>query len=145
MDEENNKNQNNKYIIEEIYVISPQKLINTLNDKIELYKDINIKLKNLIDEFKSRLLNKDKEYLQLEEEVMNLKQELQKYTQIKNNEEIMNQLIQYQSMKSIPISQSYSNINLHNLKNKNTRNKQARALSYINNNTNDLKKVMKEI
>ena len=145
MDEENNKNQNNKYIIEEIYVISPQKLINTLNDKIELYKDINIKLKNLIDEFKSRLLNKDKEYLQLEEEVMNLKQELQKYTQIKNNEEIMNQLIQYQSMKSIPISQSYSNINLNNLKNKNKRNKQARALSYINNNTNDLKKVMKEI
>ena len=145
MDEENSKNQNNKYIIEEIYVISPQKLINTLNDKIELYKDINIKLKNLIDEFKSRLLNKDKEYLQLEEEVMNLKQELQKYTQIKNNGEIMNQLIQYQSMKSIPISQSYSNINLHNLKNKNTRNKQARALSYINNNTNDLKKVMKEI
>ena len=145
MDEENSKNQNNKYIIEEIYVISPQKLINTLNDKIELYKDINIRLKNLIDEFKSRLLNKDKEYLQLEEEVMNLKQELQKYTQIKNNEEIMNQLIQYQSMKSIPISQSYSNINLHNLKNKNTRNKQARALSYINNNTNDLKKVMKEI
>ena len=145
MDEENSKNQNNKYIIEEIYVISPQKLINTLNDKIELYKDINIKLKNLIDEFKSRLLNKDKEYLQLEEEVMNLKQELQKYTQIKNNEEIMNQLIQYQSMKSIPISQSYSNINLHNLKNKNTRNKQSRALSYINNYTNDLKKVMKEI
>ena len=145
MDEENNKNQNNKYIIEEIYVISPQKLINTLNDKIELYKDINIKLKNLIDEFKSRLLNKDKEYLQLEEEVMNLKQELQKYTQIKNNEEIMNQLIQYQSMKSIPISQSYSNINLHNLKNKNTRNKQSIALSYINNYTNDLKKVMKEI
>ena len=145
MDEGNNKNQNNKYIIEEIYVISPQKLINTLNDKIELYKDINIKLKNLIDEFKSRLLNKDKEYLQLEEEVMNLKQELQKYTQIKNNEEIMNQLIQYQSMKSIPISHSYSNINLHNLKNKNSRNKQSRALSYINNNTNDLKKVMKEI
>ena len=145
MDEENSKNQNNKYIIEEIYVISPQKLINTLNDKIELYKDINIKLKNLIDEFKSRLLNKDKEYLQLEEEVMNLKQELQKYTQIKNNEEIMNQLIQYQSMKSIPISHSYSNINLHNLKNKNSRNKKSRALSYINNNTNDLKKVMKEI
>ena len=145
MDEENSKNQNNKYIIEEIYVISPQILINTLNDKIELYKDINIKLKNLIDEFKSRLLNKDKEYLQLEEEVMNLKQELQKYTQIKNNEEIMNQLIQYQSMKSIPISHSYSNINLHNLKNKNSRNKQSRALSYINNNTNDLKKVMKEI
>ena len=145
MDEENNKNQNNKYIIEEIYVISPQKLINTLNDKIELYKDINIKLKNLIDEFKSRLLNKDKEYLQLEEEVMNLKQELQKYTQIKNNEEIMNQLIQYQSMKSIPISQSYSNINFNNIKNKNTRNKQTRSLSYINNYTNDLKKVMKEI
>ena len=145
MDEENSKNQNNKYIIEEIYVISPQILINTLNEKIELYKDINIKLKNLIDEFKSRLLNKDKEYLQLEEEVMNLKQELQKYTQIKNNEEIMNQLIQYQSMKSIPISHSYSNINLHNLKNKNSRNKKSRALSYINNNTNDLKKVMKEI
>ena len=145
IDEENNKNQNNKYIIEEIYVISPQQIINTLNDKIELYKDINTKLKNLINKFKSRLSNKDKEYLQLEEEVMNLKQELQKYTQIKNNEEIMNQLIQYQSMKSIPISQSYSNINLHNLKNKNKRNKQTRALSYINNYTNDLKKVMKEI
>ena len=145
IDEEKEKNSNYKYIIEEIYTISPQQLINTLNDKIELYKDINIKLKNLINEFKSRLLNKDKEYLQLEEEVTNLKQELQKYTQIKNNEEIMNQLIQYQSMKSIPISQSYSNINLHNLKNKNTRNKKIRALSYINNYTNDLKKVMKEI
>ena len=145
IDEEKDKASNYKYIIEEIYIVSPQQLINTLNDKIELYKDINTKLKNLINEFKSRLLNKDKEYLQLEEEVMNLKQELQKYTQIKNNEEIMNQLIQYQSMKSIPISQSYSNINFNNIKNKNTRNKQTRSLSYINNYTNDLKKVMKEI
>ena len=145
IDEEKDKTSNYKYIIEEIYIVSPQQLINTLNDKIELYKDINTKLKNLINEFKTRLLNKDKEYLQLEEEVMHLKQELQKYTQIKNNEEIMNQLIQYQSMKSIPISQSYSNINFNNIKNKNTRNKQTRSLSYINNYTNDLKKVMKEI
>ena len=104
---------NYKYIIEEIYVISPQQLINTLNDKIELYKDINIKLKNLIQEMKSRIVNKDKEYLKLEEELMNLRQELQKYTQMKNNEEIMNQLIQYQSMKSIPTSQSCSNINFN--------------------------------
>ena len=145
IDEEKDKTSNYKYIIEEIYIVSPQQLINTLNDKIELYKDINTKLKNLINEFKTRLLNKDKEYLQLEEEVMHLKQELQKYTQIKNNEEIMNQLIQYQSMKPIPISQSYSNINFNNIKNKNTRNKQTRSLSYINNYTNDLKKVMKEI
>ena len=145
IDEEKDKTSNYKYIIEEIYIVSPQQIINTLNDKIELYKDINTKLKNLINEFKTRLLNKDKEYLQLEEEVMHLKQELQKYTQIKNNEEIMNQLIQYQSMKSIPISQSYSNINFNNIKNKNTRNKQTRSLSYINNYTNDLKKVMKEI
>ena len=145
INEEKDKTSNYKYIIEEIYIVSPQQLINTLNDKIELYKDINTKLKNLINEFKTRLLNKDKEYLQLEEEVMHLKQELQKYTQIKNNEEIMNQLIQYQSMKSIPISQSYSNINFNNIKNKNTRNKQTRSLSYINNYTNDLKKVMKEI
>ena len=145
IDKEKDKTSNYKYIIEEIYIVSPQQLINTLNDKIELYKDINTKLKNLINEFKTRLLNKDKEYLQLEEEVMHLKQELQKYTQIKNNEEIMNQLIQYQSMKSIPISQSYSNINFNNIKNKNTRNKQTRSLSYINNYTNDLKKVMKEI
>ena len=141
---------NYKYIIEEIYVISPQQLINTLNDKIELYKDINIKLKNLIQEMKSRIVNKDKEYLKLEEELMNIRQELQKYTQMKNNEEIMNQLIQYQSMKSIPTSQSCSNINfnIHQkylLKNKNKKNKQTRSLSYINNYTNDLKKVMKEI
>ena len=141
---------NYKYIIEEIYVISPQQLINTLNDKIEIYKDINIKLKNLIQEMKSRIVNKDKEYLKLEEELMNLRQELQKYTQMKNNEEIMNQLIQYQSMKSIPTSQSCSNINfnIHQkylLKNKNKKNKQTRSLSYINNYTNDLKKVMKEI
>ena len=141
---------NYKYIIEEIYVISPQQLINTLNDKIELYKDINIKLKNLIQEMKSRIVNKDKEYLKLEEELMNIRQELQKYTQMKNNEEIMNQLIQYQSMKSIPTSQSCSNINfnIHQkylLKNKNKKNKQTRSLSYINNYTSDLKKVMKEI
>ena len=141
---------NYKYIIEEIYVISPQQLINTLNDKIELYKDINIKLKNLIQEMKSRIVNKDKEYLKLEEELMNLRQELQKYTQMKNNEEIMNQLIQYQSMKSIPTSQSCSNINFniqqkYLLKNKNKKNKQTRSLSYINNYTSDLKKVMKEI
>ncbi len=71
-------NPNNKYIIEEIYVISPQRLLNTLNDKTELYEDINFKLKNL------------------------------------------NQLIQYQSMKSIPTSQSCSNFNSKNfLKNKN--------------------------
>ena len=150
IDEEKEKNSNYKYIIEEIYIISPQQLINTLNDKIELYKDINIKLKNLIQEMKSRIVNKDKEYLKLEEELMNLRQELQKYTQMKNNEEIMNQLIQYQSMKSIPTSQSCSNINfnIHQkylLKNKNKKNKQTRSLSYINNYTNDLKKVMKEI
>ena len=71
-------NPNNKYIIEEIYVISPQRLLNTLNDKTELYEDINFKLKNL------------------------------------------NQLIQYQSMKSIPTSQSCSIFNSKNfLKNKN--------------------------
>ena len=71
-------NTNNKYIIEEIYVISPQRLLNILNDKTELYEDINFKLKNL------------------------------------------NQLIQYQSMKSIPTSQSCSNFNSKNfLKNKN--------------------------
>ena len=146
----NFNNSNDKYIIEEIYVISPQQLINTLNDKIELYKDINTKLKNLIQEMKCRYINKDKEFLKLEEELTNLKQELQNLNKTKNNEEIMNQLIQYQSMKSLPISQSCSNFhfNSHNFKrnkNKNTRNKKTRSLSYINNHTHDLTKIMKEI
>ena len=141
-------NTNNKYIIEEIYVISPQQLLNTLNDKTELYKDINFKLKNLLQEIKTRLLNKEKENLKLEEEMANLKQELQNVSKLKNNEEIINQLIQYQSMKSLPTSQSCSNFNSKNfLKNKNrkNRNKKTRSLSYINNHTHDLKKIMKEI
>ena len=149
IENENNKDLNNinyKYIIEEIYVISPRQIINTLNNKIELYKDINSKLKNIIQEMKSRLLSKDKAYLKLDEEISNLKLELQKQNQIKNNEEIINQLIQYQSMKSISTSKSCSNFNSYNvLKNKNTRNKQTRSLSYINNHTHDLNKVMKEI
>ena len=150
-EKDTNNKQNTKYIIEEIYVISPEKIINTLNDKIELYKDINIKLKNLLQEMKSRLLTKGQDYLKLEEELSNLKQELQKQTQIKNNEEIMTQLIQYQSMKSIPTSQSCSNFNINTnninniLKNKNTRNKKIRSLSYINPHTDNLSKVMKEI
>ena len=141
-------NTNNKYIIEEIYVISPQQLLNTLNDKTELYKDINFKLKNLLQEMKTRLLNKEKENLKLEEELTNLKQELQNVSKLKNNEEIINQLIQYQSMKSLPTSQSCSNFNSKNFlknKNRNTRNKKTRSLSYINNHTHDLKKIMKEI
>ena len=107
-------NSNNKYIIEEIYVISPRQLINTLNDKIELFRSTNTKLKDLIQEMKTRLTNKEKDYLKLEEELTSLKQELQNYSKIKNNEEIMNQLIQYQSMKSLPISQSCTNFNFNN-------------------------------
>ena len=60
----------------------------------------------------------------------------------------MNQLIQYQSLKSLPISQSCSNFNSHNFlknKNKNTRNKKTWSLSYINNHIHDLKKVKKQI
>jgi len=150
---ENNNNLNNtneKYIIEEIYVISPQQLINTLNEKTELYKDINFKLKNLLQEMKTRLMNKEKENLKLEEELTNSKLELQNVSKMKNNQEIINQLIQYQSMKSLPVSQSCSNFNLNYYnylknKNRNTRNQKTRSLSYINNHTHDLKKIMKEI
>ena len=139
-------NSNNKFIIEEIYVISPRQLINTLNDKIELFKSTNTKLKDLIQEMKTRLTNKEKDYLKLEEELTSLKQELQNYSKIKNNEEIMNQLIQYQSMKSLPISQSCTNFNFNNynaIKNKNIKNKKTKSLSYINNRSQNLKKIMK--
>ena len=146
----NLNNTNEKYIIEEIYVISPQRLINTLNEKTELYKDINFKLKNLLQEMKTRLMNKEKENLKLEEELTNSKLELQNVSKMKNNQEIINQLIQYQSMKSLPVSQSCSNFNLNSYnylknKNRNTRNQKTRSLSYINNHTHDLKKIMKEI
>ena len=145
-EQEKEKEQDYKYIIEEIYIISPQQIINTMNDKIELYKDINIKYKNLLQEMKSRLSNKEKEYLKLEEESLNLKHELQKTNQIKNNEEIMNQLIQYQSMKSIPLSHSYTNINSSSLNNPNKNKKNhIRSFSYINSTSHDLNKVMKEI
>jgi len=73
----------------------------------------------------------------------NLKQELQNVSKLKNNEEIINQLIQYQSMKSLPTSQSCSNFNSKNfLKNKNrkNRNKKTRSLSYINNHTHNQNK-----
>ena len=43
---------------------------------------------------------------------------------MKNNEDIINQLIHYQNMKSIPISQSCSNFKIQNNEfNNNTRNK----------------------
>ena len=149
-------NELNKCIIEEIYVTSPHKVVNTLNDKVELYKSVNQKLKNLIHELKENLLNKEKDYNKLEEEALKMKQELQKCTQMKNNEEIINQLIQYQSMKSIPISQSCSNFKIQKnefnnggIKNNNTRNKpkKTKSSSHIMTYSNNAKKekIMKEI
>ena len=121
-DENNNNNNNNlnkddinSYFIEEVYITSPHKVINSLNGKIELYKSINIKLKDLIKELKTNLTDKEKEYSKLEEDAIKMKQELQKFTQMKNNEEIINQLIQYQSMKSIPISQSCSDFKVYEI------------------------------
>ena len=155
-DENNNNNNLNKdelnsYFIEEIYITSPHKVINSLNGKIELYKSINIKLKDLIKELKTTLNDKEKEYSKLEEDAIKMKQELQKFTQMKNNEEIINQLIQYQSMKSIPISQSCSDFKIQNndFNQKNTRNKtKTRSSSYImtyNNMNLKKNKIMKEI
>ena len=156
-DENNNNNNLNKdelnnYVIEEVYITSPHKVINSLNGKIELYKSINIKLKDLIKELKSKLTDKEKEYSKLEEDAIKMKQELQKFTQMKNNEEIINQLIQYQSMKSIPISQSCSDFKVQNNdfnQKNNTRNKtQNRSSSYImtyNNMNLKKNKIMKEI
>ena len=141
-------NNNKIYILEEIYVTSPHKVVNTLNNKIEFYKSINNKLKYLIQELKTNLSNKEKEYLKLEEEAMKIKQELQKFTQMKNNEEIINQLIQYQSMKSIPISQSCSNLKVKNneFKNARNKNKKTKSSSYIMTYSNIKKeKIMKEI
>ena len=40
-EKDNNNNSNSKFIIEEIYVISPRQLINILYDKIELFRSIN--------------------------------------------------------------------------------------------------------
>ena len=155
---DNNDNDNktkdecNKYFIEEIFITSPHKVVNTLNDKLELYKSVNSKLKDLVRELRSNLINREKEYFKLEEEGVKIKQELQKCTQMKNNEEIINQLIQYQSMKSLPISQSCSNLKVKNkeFNNKNnTRNKskKTRSSSYIMSYSNNLKneKIMKEI
>ena len=144
---------NNKLLIEEIYITSPHKLVNTLNNKIELYKSVNEKLKNLIIELKANLSNKEKDYIKLEEEALKIKEELQKYNQMKNNEDIINQLIQYQNMKSLPMSQSCSNFKVQNNEfNKNktyTRNKKTKSSSniniYTNNNNNNKEKMMKEI
>jgi len=154
-DENNNNNLNkdelNNYFIEEVYITSPHKVINNLNGKIELYKSINIKLKDLIKELKTNLTDKETEYSKLEEDAIKMKQELQKFTQMKNNEEIINQLIQYQSMKSIPISQSCSDFKIQNndFNQKNTRNKtKTRSSSYImtyNNMNLKKNKIMKEI
>ena len=155
-DENNNNNNLNKdelnnYFIEEVYIASPHKVINNLNGKIELYKSINIKLKDLIKDLKTNLTDKEKEYSKLEEDAIKMKQELQKFTQMKNNEEIINQLIQYQSMKSIPISQSCSDFKIQNndFNQNNTRNKtKTRSSSYImtyNNMNINKNKIMKEI
>ena len=148
-------NFNNECFVEEVYITSPHKIVNTLNNKIELYKSVNQKLKYLINQLKTNLSNKEKEYIKLEEEALKIKEELQKYNQMKNNEDIINQLIQYQSMKSLPVSQSCSNFKVQNNefnKNKaNTRNKKTKSSSnisiYSNNNNidNNKEKIMKEI
>ena len=146
-------NNDNNYIIEELIITSPHKLVNTLNDKIELYKSVNIKLKNIIKVLKMNLSEKEKDFIKLEDETIKAKQELQKFTQMKNNEEIINQLIQYQSMKSIPVSQSCSNLKIQNNefnnKNINTLNKTKnnKSSSYIMTMGNNFKneKIMKEI
>ena len=61
---------------------------------------MNQKLKYLINQLKTNLSNKEKEYIKLEEEALKIKEELQKYNQMKNNEDIINQLIQVSSSKS---------------------------------------------
>ena len=108
---ENNKNT---FIIEEVCVIPPDKVFNTLNSKIELYKSINQKLKNIINELKQNLSEKENEYLKLEENSAKVQKELAKFNQFKNNEEIINKLIQYQSMKQLPLYQSCSNLYKNN-------------------------------
>ena len=112
---ENDNNDNNikdKFVLEEICVIPPDKALNTLNSKIELYKSVNIKLKKIIKDLKETLTKKDNEYLTLEENLLKTQKELEKYSRNKNNEEVINKLIQYQSMKKLPISQSCSNFNM---------------------------------
>ena len=100
------------------------------------------------------LTEKEKDYFKLEDEALKAKQELQKFTQMKNNEQIINQLIQYQSMKSIPVSQSCSNLKIQSneFNNKNNINnlnktKNHKSSSYIMTKSSNLKdeKIMKEI
>ena len=142
---ENNDNNKDKFVLEEICVIPPDKALNSLNSKIELYKSVNIKLKKIIKDLKEALSNKETEYLNLEENVSKMQKELEKCNRNKNNEEIINKLIQYQSMKKLPISQSCSNFNIQeknfyfNEKNQKKLNN-AKSSAYLNN-----KKIFKEI
>lgn len=76
----------------EVYITNPNDLINKLNDKLELYKDINAKLSTLIKSLKAALVKNEKLALAYESENIRYKQELNVFKQQKNNSTILAQM-----------------------------------------------------
>lgn len=79
----------------EIYVTSPGKIVNMLNDEIEMLREINSKLVSHITTFKQALNKKEKMLVDSEKQISKYKSELTLLKQEKTNTNIMNQLNQY--------------------------------------------------
>lgn len=82
-------------IRDEIYVTSPGKIVNMLNDEVEMLREINSKLVSHITTFKQALNKKEKMLVDAEKQISKYKSELTVLKQEKTNTNIMNQLNQY--------------------------------------------------
>ena len=79
----------------EIYITSPAKVVNKLNDELELLRSINSKLTSHIKTYKDALLKKEKVVKTLNAQLEKAKNELDLMKLDKTNSTIMTQLNQY--------------------------------------------------
>ena len=79
----------------EVYITSPGKIINKLNEEVEILREINAKLNTHIKTFKQALTKKEKMIQDSEKQLEKCKSELTVLKQEKTNNSIMNQLNQY--------------------------------------------------
>ena len=71
----------------EIYVTSPNKVVNSMNDKLIVYKELNENLNKEIKTLKKELENYDKKFVQIQTENLKLRQEYKSYI-FKTNKEL---------------------------------------------------------
>ena len=101
------KKENEKHEI--LYITSPSKVINRINDTLFTYKEINLKLTNHIKALKEALLRKNTELQNKTSKLYTLEKEIKELKLKSNNAKIISQLNILTGLNSSKINQSFSN------------------------------------